>query len=191
MSIGTRSLSDSEVALMLSNLHNYRDKVLFTLGIKTGFRISELLSIKVSDLREHNGTLKDRVIVSRASMKGKHHSRSVPISQTTKQCLEVYISSLPSTQVYLFESQKHGRMNRVTAWRSIKDAAVKSNLTGKIATHSLRKSYSKKIYEASGNDLLRTSKALGHQSIQSTVSYLQFITSTEIDDLILSVEDGE
>ncbi|MCB2295536.1 hypothetical protein LGK95_18815 [Clostridium algoriphilum] len=36
-------------ALLLKN--NYRDFILFTLGINTGFRISDILEIKVNDVR--------------------------------------------------------------------------------------------------------------------------------------------
>ena len=54
-----------------------------------------------------------------------------------------------------------------------KDAVYTNKLTGKVATHSWRKSYAKNIYELSGQDLLVTQEAMGHKSLTSTQSYLQ------------------
>jgi integrase len=53
---GCRPLSEAEVALVsrgFSGAHAARDKALFILGVKSGFRISELLSLTVGDVWQH------------------------------------------------------------------------------------------------------------------------------------------
>jgi excisionase family DNA binding protein len=47
-------------------------------------------------------------------------------------------------------------------------------LRGKVATHSMRKTFADRVYEALGRDIFRTQKALGHRNINSTVQYLSF-----------------
>ena len=47
---GCRPLSEYEIYQVLSVLKNKRNKLLFILGIRTGFRISELLSLTVKDV---------------------------------------------------------------------------------------------------------------------------------------------
>lgn len=168
--IGCRALTDPEVTKLLSKL-SYRDATLFTLGLKTGFRITELLSIKINDLYEHTGALKTSLVVSRASMKGKLSSRAVPLSKDTLELLKVYVDTV-SSQTYLFQSQKGSKLSRIQAWRSIHNAAKDAGLTGKIATHSARKTVAKKAYEASGKDLVLTQKIMGHKNVSSTISYL-------------------
>lgn len=167
--IGCKPLSPEEISVILTYL-NPRDSVLFQLGLSTGFRISELLSIKLSDVLE-NGALKDHILIARGNMKGKKAPRSVPLSPTTKTLLQNYISSLPR-QEYLFQSV-HGKLSRCQAWRAIAAAAEKSQLTGKIATHSWRKTFCNKVYQASGKDLFLTQLMMGHANPSSTTKYLQ------------------
>lgn len=183
--IGSKPLTDEEVNLILNNLNSPRDKCFFILGLKTGFRVSELLSIKIVDLLEHNGMIKNHITIMRSKMKGKTHSRSVPISLSTIEILKGYLSTIPKTQEYLFQSQKGGRLSRVQAHRIIKDATHSAGINGRVSCHSTRKTFAKGIYNASGKDLVRTQKALGHVNVNSTVSYLNGFSTEEIDQLIL------
>jgi integrase len=182
---GCKPLTDQEISLMLNSLDNPRDKCLFLLGVKTGFRISELLSIKVQDCLEYN-EIKQSITVDRRNTKGRVASRTIPINQELRNALERYLKNIPPQQSYLFESQKGGPISRVHAWRIIKSAAIKNKLKGKIATHSMRKSFADRVYKKLGKDLVKTQRAMGHKSIQSTVSYLSF-TEEEIDKAILEI----
>ena len=80
-----RALTDNEVKLVregFSGVYKRRNEMLFVLGIKAGFRISELLSLQVKDVMQY-GKMVDRVEVSRRYMKsgkaGKASSRAVPL----------------------------------------------------------------------------------------------------------------
>src|SRR5687767_8066268 len=53
---GCRALTEAEVALVqrsFGGTYAARDKALFLLGVKSGFRISELLSLRVADVQPH------------------------------------------------------------------------------------------------------------------------------------------
>lgn len=170
--IGTRPLTDSECSAILKALSNPRDRLLFTLGLKTGFRIGELLSIRLSDLYEYDRSIKGQISIQKRHTKGKVATRSVPLSKETIATLSTYLKTLPAGQVYLFESRERGPLSRVQAWRSIKTAAQRAALLGKIGCHSTRKTVARKAWESSGKDLVVVQKILGHKSIQSTISYL-------------------
>ena len=67
---GCRPLTDEEVydvARSFWGEHARRDKALFLLGVKSGFRISELLSLRARDVRQA-GRLVDRVTIERRHM---------------------------------------------------------------------------------------------------------------------------
>lgn len=186
MNNGTRPLNDDEISQMMSSFENPRDAFLFLLGTKTGFRISELLSLELNNLRERDGSLKGSINVSKQKMKGKGQGRTIPLSEATLRALNTYVNTLPKTQVYLFESREGNKLSRIQAWRIIHFRAQGLNFKGKIATHSMRKSFAKKIYEALDKDLVKTQRAMGHASINSTIAYLQ-VNMEEIDEAIRSI----
>jgi integrase len=69
---GCRPLTEEEVTLVhqsFGGVYADHDKTLFLLGVKSGFRISELLSLRLGDVWAH-GRLVDRVTVPRRYMKG-------------------------------------------------------------------------------------------------------------------------
>ena len=68
----------------------------------------------------------------------------------------------------------------------LRDAYESNELTGKLGTHSMRKTFANKVYDALNNDLVKTQRALGHRNINSTVSYLSF-REEEIDQAILAI----
>jgi site-specific recombinase XerD len=77
-------------------------------------------------------------------------------------------------------------MGRIQAWRILNAAAKALCLPGKIGNHSMRKSFAERVYNKLGRDLVKTQKALGHRSINSTVSYLSFIQE-DIDAAIVGI----
>lgn len=185
---GCRALSDQDIARILSNLPQLRDKVLFLMGLKTGYRISEMLSLRVSDIYQF-GEIADRVSVQRRHMKQKTRGRTVLLHPELKAMLLKLIQEEGLLETsYLFRSRKgkNSPMGRIQAWRILKQAMIRSKVSGKVATHSMRKTFAQKVYLKLGRDLIRTQAALGHQNINSTVSYLSFLQS-EIDDAILSL----
>lgn len=169
---GCRPLSDNEVTLVLNQLVRDRDRALFVLGLKTGFRITELLSVKVSDVFQ-NGHVSDYLRIERRNMKGS--SRVVVLNDLAKRELSDYIkkSGLENNN-FLFKSRvgENRAISRFQAWSILKMAFAFAGLSGHLATHSMRKSFAKKVHKALGNDLFMTQKALGHKSIMSTIAYL-------------------
>lgn len=197
--LGCRPLTNTEIDSIMNNLQTLRDKTLFSFMIYTGFRISEALSLKVSDITN------DRVKVQRTNMKGKTSSRDSIIHPNLKVLLTALIDdSGLNDYEYLFTAEKVHRgdkvlfnskdliyhkkpISRVMAWKILNKAAKKAGLSGKIGLHSTRKTFANRVYQKFDKDILKTSKALGHRNIESTVKYLSFDTE-ELDNAILEME---
>ncbi len=150
---------------------------LFILGLKTGLRIFELLSLKVGDVYLH-GRIGDVVYVKRKYMKKKLEGRAIPLHQDAKVALNVWIKELEEAGKAdpgspLFKSRKGQRaITRVHAFRVLTEVYEANGLMGKLGTHAMRKTFADRIYDRLGHDLITVQRALGHKSINSTVSYL-------------------
>ena len=192
---GCRPLSNEEVEVMAKSFggkYAARDKALFLLGVKSGFRISEILSLRIGDVIQAERMV-DKVTVQRKNMKKKTEGRTILLHPDAKKALADWLSELAkvdslNADAYVFKSRK-GRnkpISRVQAWQVLKDAYESNELTGKLGTHSMRKTFANKVYDALNNDLVKTQRALGHRNINSTVSYLSF-KEEEIDKAILQI----
>ena len=184
--IGCRLITNEEAELIRSSLKTTRDRALFTLNLLTGFRIAESLSLKVGSVYR-DGVALDRVTVERRNMKGKVASRTVLLHPKAKAALVELIKDQHLEESdYLFQSNKgvNKPIGRIQAWKVLKAAVNEHKLQGKVALHSTRKAFAEKMYIALGKDLVKTSKALGHVNITSTVAYLSFNTE-ELDTAIL------
>lgn len=187
--IGCKALSQNEIECILGNLDKLRDKTLFLFNLYTGFRIKESLSLKVSDILLNN-EITNRITVQRKSMKGKISSRTILLHPNLRMHLKALVKEqgLISTD-YLFKSRNGDNrpITRNQAWFNFNKAVKKANLEGKIGLHSTRKTFADRMYTAFDKDLLKTSKALGHKNIGSTISYLSFRTE-ELDEAITNME---
>ena len=174
--IGARPFTDDECTKILANCPSLRMKCLFVLGVKTGFRISELLSLTI---KEASDAVKyKRLKVQRCNMKGETSSRSVPLGDAAHGALEAYLIARceeyhahPDGYSTLARLFPFGRMH---AHRLLKEAVHAAGLTGSYSTHSMRKTFARRVYHALGKDLVNTQRALGHASVSSTVKYLSF-----------------
>ena len=179
---GTRPLTDAEIGLVseaFDGIYEIRNRSLFWLGISTGGRISELLALLVGDVYQ-NGKAVGDVLFDRSIVKGGEISRAVPLNADGRDTVEKLIDW--HTEKYgavdasrlLFPSRKRngeGLMQRQSAHEILKKAFEKSGVNGKLATHSLRKTYAQRLYNKSG-DIYVVKEMLGHQSVTSTEAYL-------------------
>jgi integrase len=191
---GCRPLTEGEVDLVpqsFGGAYAERDKALFLLGAKSGFRTSELLSLRLGDVSQH-GHLVDRVTVPRGHMKNKREGRTVLLHPEAKAALATWLLTLRqapdcTAQTCVFQSRK-GRnrpISAVQAWRILHEAVTTNELTGTLGTHAMRKTFANRIYHQLNHDLVKTQRAMGHQNINSTVAYLGFVED-EIDQAILA-----
>ncbi len=169
----SRPLTEAEITQIVKTLHKDRDRCLFILGVKTGFRISELLSLTVADVSG------DTITVRRKNMKGKRRSRIVPLHQDCRAYIARLVknSNLSNFDI-LFP------ISRIQAYRIIRDAALSCNIRGVVSTHSMRKTFGQAVYKRT-NNIVAAQRALGHASLSSTTHYLS-VGQDEVDEAILA-----
>lgn len=179
---GARPLSQEEIDLVLeegfdgTSFMVLRNQTLFLLGLTTGFRISELLSLTVEDVQNPDGSLKDSIEVKKSKMKGKLVSRSTPLLDKVRPYLQrLCMVTTLERNTYLFNSrQRDAAIDPSQAWRVLSGAFNKVKVFETKGTHALRKTFAKRVYEATQKNIYETQKALGHKSIDSTTHYLSF-----------------
>jgi integrase len=191
---GCRPFTDHEIDAIAAALEKPRDRALFLLGVHSGFRISELLAIRLGDV-VRGGRVVDVVAVAKRNTKGKRAGRSVPLHHRAKAAIEEWVAQLDPNgrrpaDTFLFKSRQGGnRPITRQQFRAILDATYQEvgivTAPGVLATHSLRKTFAARVFERSGRNLLLTQRALGHGTVASTASYLA-TAEQEVTDVILS-----
>ena len=149
------------------------------LGVSTGGRISELLSLTIADVYQNRAAVTD-LLYDKSIVKGGEVSRAVPINRDGRLAINDLITwhreQYGNTEDNrpLFPSRhKSGTvpLHRQTAHQMLKKAFIEAGLNGKLATHSLRKSFAQRVYEQS-NDIYLVKELLGHQNVSTTQQYL-------------------
>ena len=141
----------------------YRDYMLFILGVNTGLRISDLLQLKVSDV-------KDKTHITIVEGKTDKPKRFL-INNQLKQDIDKYIVNM-SNDEYLFQSQKgHNKaISRVQAYRILNNVAEKVGLEN-IGTHTLRKSFGYWHYKQN-KDVALLQQLFNHSAPSVTLKYI-------------------
>jgi site-specific recombinase XerD len=179
---GARPLTNDEILLVAEQFDGtfaLRNRSLFMLGVSVGGRISEMLQLTIGDVFKNAMPVKDLLFQKRI-VKGKETARMVPVNADGCQAIASLIQwhhkrfSFLDPSRPLFASRKWGgagAMTRGQAHKVLEAAFFKAGLNGKLATHSLRKSFAQRIYDAIG-DIYLVAELLGHQSIETTKTYL-------------------
>jgi site-specific recombinase XerC len=135
--IGSRPLTSEEVASVLktfSGTYASRDRALFIFGLKSSFRISEMLSLRVADVWKDCKVV-GAVNVARKRMKGKVAARKVPLNLEAARAIQDWLDVLGTHRpdAPLFESQRKGKaIDRTQAYRILEGAYNAAGLTGKL-----------------------------------------------------------
>ena len=179
----------SAIARIKRNLERegkYRDLCLFTLGINTGWRANELLSIRVGDV-EH---LKDYDMLELKQSKNKKY-RITPLNPAARQAVQkwlmVYQREFPAyyyREAPLFMSMKYRRSALLvsTVNALMKSWSRRVGINGPIGSHSMRKTWGYHQRITFGVALSLICRAYGHSSEHETLSYIGILPG-EINNL--------
>lgn len=165
-----------------------RDFALFTLGLNTGLRISDLLSLTVGDVLAGAGTRLR--IAHRLSLRERKTGkrRNIMLNSTARDALALYLRTRERRypEDPLFLSRKHEKdgslrtLSRAWAYCIIVNAARTAGISSRIGTHTMRKTFGYFRYTA-GVPVEQLMKIFGHASPEITLAYIG-ITQEEIDE---------
>jgi integrase/recombinase XerD len=157
-------------AIDLSKAEGERNRAILETLYSCGLRVSELITLKISDLFFDEGFIK---------ITGKgNKQRFVPIAKSTEKFISIYrINSRSHLKIQkgfedtLFLNRRGKQLTRAMIFTIIRGLATSINLDKIISPHTLRHSFATHLLE-NGADLRSIQIMLGHESITTTEIYV-------------------
>lgn len=144
-----------------------RDKAMLELLYATGIRVTELITLRISDVNMQLG-----VILCRDRTK----ERIIPFGAAARNALARYLDGTRDAMLenkasdVLFANCSGQPMSRQGFWKLIKYYAKKAGIKADITPHTLRHSFAAHLVE-NGADLRSVQEMLGHSDISTTQIY--------------------
>lgn len=165
-------LTMDEVAALLEQADGdspkeIRDKAMLELLYATGIRVTELITLKVSDVN---------ISMNFILCRDAHKERMIPFGNKARTALVRYLDGTRDEIVedkssdVLFANCSGKPMSRQGFWKLIKHYAKKAGITADITPHTLRHSFAAHLVE-NGADLKSVQEMLGHSDISTTQIY--------------------
>ena len=173
----------AQIKNLLRGQGRFRGLLLFTVGVNTALRISDLLRLQIGQFLDERGHYKSLFWIHEQKRNKRHE---VTINQSIQEALGEYLEVYPgvsenSEHFVFFNTKTNGfsePIKRGQAWKFIVSICREVGLPGNFGTHSLRKTWG---YHArmQGVDLALIMHKLNHESIAYTKRYLG-ITDDEL-----------
>ena len=169
-------------AIDLSRPDGARNKAIIEVLYSCGLRVSELITLKISDIYPEEGFIQ---VFGKGSKQ-----RLVPISETALHEISLYMLDRntwdikPGHEDFLFLNQRGSHLSRQAIFDMIKKYALEAGIKAVVSPHTLRHSFATHLLEG-GADLRVIQELLGHESILTTEIYTH-IDMTYLRETILS-----
>lgn len=167
-------LTVEEIDAILNAVEMYkpegqRNKAIIETLYSCGLRVSELISVKISNINFRMGTIK---------IEGKgNKERMIPLSKNAKQEIKLYLKGyrdyLDIQKGYedvLFLNKRGTSLSRVMVFNIIKHLADRAGIKKSVSPHTFRHSFASHLVTG-GADLRAVQDMLGHESILTTEIY--------------------
>ena len=156
-------------AIDLSHPQGQRNRAILEVLYSCGLRVSELVNLKLSNIRFNEGYVK---------VLGKgNKERFAPIGSSALKYLKIYLKEVrihqnikKDSEDIVFLNRRGNKLTRVMIFTIIKQLAEKIGLKKKISPHTFRHSFATHLIEG-GADLRAIQEMLGHESITTTEIY--------------------
>jgi integrase/recombinase XerD len=170
-------LTVEEVELIINSIpldsaKGKRDRAMLELLYSCGLRVSELTSLRLSDLFFGEGYI-------RVMGKGSKQ-RLVPISNVARERIMIYMDCRESKSAkdkdILFLNNRGKALTRVMIFTIIREAVERVGLDKTVSPHTFRHSFATHLL-AGGASVRQVQEMLGHESIETTEIYTHLDTS--------------
>lgn len=167
------------------NRGQFRNYVLVVMGTCTVLRISDLLRLRWEDVYdEERGVFRTHVTVQEKKT-GKN--RTIALNKQILHALRLYLPYRRGAFIFV-SNRKDGRpISRVQAWRIIRGAVVTVGIMGKVACHSLRKTWGYHACRSGEVPPAVIMHIYNHSSFLVTQRYLG-IEQEDLDKALLELE---
>ena len=161
--------SQEEVRNLLNATENLKHKAILTIIYSCGLRLSELINLKIADIKSESDLLLIR------QSKG-NKDRIVALTDKLLLLLREYYK-VYQPKDFLFEGAKGDQYSERSVQLILKNAMSKAGVLSKGSVHTLRHSYATHLIK-SGIDVRVVQELLGHNDIRTTMIYTHI---TDID----------
>lgn len=161
-------LSQEEVQKMFDVCENIKHKLVLALLYSCGFRVSELINLKWENID------RSRKVINVIAGKGKK-DRQVMLADSIIPLLENYWK-VYKTKSYILSGQNSEQYSERSVSQVLKQLAVKAKITKRVWTHQMRHNCFTHMVEF-GTDINLIQKLAGHNSIKTTMMYVQISDS--------------
>lgn len=168
--------SENRISQIRGNLlrqDNPRDYLMFVFGINSGLRIGDILSLKLGDVKDDEGSIKEYLDIREQKT---NKTRRVHFNKQIKQAIEYYIKKADAFDLdrYLFTNEKstmNRPITRIRAYQLINRWCRDVGISHKVGGHTLRKTFGYHL-RMQGISIERISSLLNHQNIKVTFRYI-------------------
>lgn len=161
-------LTKSETKALLDNITNKKSKLMISMIYACGFRVSELLNLKLADLQ-----FEEKVGHIRQAKGNKDRVFNIPeflLSSLQKQ----FQNQKKLNQEYFFTGP-NGRLSSRNIQKILQTAKRKTGITKDIHPHTLRHSFATHLLE-NNTDIRKIQELLGHSDLSTTQIYTHVST---------------
>ncbi|MDH8677069.1 site-specific tyrosine recombinase XerD [Fusibacter bizertensis] len=149
-----------------------RDKAMIELLYATGIRVSELISLTLSDVNTTMGYVK---------CKGSNKTRVIPLGSMASRAIDIYLKDgrthmVSGDEEALFVNYYGKKLTRQGFWKVIKRHSEEAGIHKSITPHTLRHSFAFHLVQ-NGADLKSVQEMLGHSDVATTQIYLEMSNS--------------
>lgn len=161
--------------------HEVRDKIILSIFVTTGMRLSELQGLNKEDV--------DGTVIQILKGKGNKNRRAYISNKLADEIQEYVERQNIEDGSPLFLSQKNSRLSVRAIQKTVKKYMDKVGLdTDRFSTHSLRHSFASTMLQR-GVNIVAIQESLGHSSLETTQKYAHTLDSTrqEAADLMADI----
>lgn len=167
-------LSEKDVKRVLSAIakrsYSTRDRAMFLLTLLAGMRVGEVAALKVSDVYEDDGRVKDQIVLTKHQTKG-NEARVVLLNTQVQEELHVYGRTLTRKGNEPLFVSKWGTQMSANSLVQVFGRFYKQAGLSNATSHSGRRSFCTKLCEA-GTSIHIVAALAGHRHISTTAVYL-------------------
>ena len=172
--LSTAEIDQIEASIDLSKWEGHRNRAIIEVLFSCGLRVSELVTLKLSDLFLDEGYVR---IFGKGSKE-----RLVPISNRAIHELQLWFDDRnhmkikPGEEDFVFLNRRGAHLTRVMIFIMLRQQAELAGIKKVISPHTLRHSFATALLEG-GADLRVIQALLGHESIGTTEIYTHIDTT--------------
>lgn len=155
-------LSEEEILSIINATNNLKHRTILCLVYAGGFRISEVVKLKINDIDSK------RMVINIRAAKGKK-DRTVMMGEKLLKLLREYFKKY-KPKIWMFEGAKGGQYSERSISKFFQECKKKANVKKEGGIHSLRHSFATHLHEA-GTDILNIKELLGHNNLRTTLGY--------------------